>query len=88
MNRRNFGRRSGVIVDECVEHGLFLDPGEFEAIETFIAHGGLALASADRRKYLQDEVRKARDAAQDASARRQVAEARRSRRWSLLEWLF
>lgn len=44
MNRVNFGATSGIIVDECRSHGVFLDAGEFEAIETFIALGGLALA--------------------------------------------
>lgn len=46
MERRNFGSHSGVIVDECRQHGMFLDPGEFEAIEAFIKLGGLALEKA------------------------------------------
>lgn len=40
MTRRNFGGRSGIITDECRRHGVFLDPGEFEAIETYIRLGG------------------------------------------------
>lgn len=32
MNRVNFGRRSGIIVDVCGPHGVFLDAGEFEGI--------------------------------------------------------
>jgi hypothetical protein len=28
MHRRNFGGHSGVIVDECPQHGLFLDSGD------------------------------------------------------------
>lgn len=43
MERRNYGSRSGVIIDICRQHGIYLDPGELVAIETFIAMGGLAL---------------------------------------------
>lgn len=58
MNRRNFGTHSGVILDECVEHGLFLDPGEFEAIETFIGLGGLQLAKENLEAKLRERQRK------------------------------
>jgi Zn-finger nucleic acid-binding protein len=41
MNRRNFRRVSGVIIDECGRHGVWLDRGELEKIQHFIADGGL-----------------------------------------------
>ena len=41
MNRRNFGGRSGVIMDECAEHGLWLDPGELKQIFEWVKAGGL-----------------------------------------------
>ncbi len=41
MNRKNFGRISGVIIDECGRHGVWLDAGELEKIRHFIADGGL-----------------------------------------------
>lgn len=41
MMRRNFGGISGVIIDECSVHGVYLDAGELEALETFIRLGGL-----------------------------------------------
>lgn len=41
MNRVNFGRLSGTIVDVCRGHGTFLDAGELHAIATFIDAGGL-----------------------------------------------
>jgi Zn-finger nucleic acid-binding protein len=43
MRRTNFGTISGVVVDECVQHGVLLDPGELQAIETFVRMGGQAL---------------------------------------------
>jgi Zn-finger nucleic acid-binding protein len=48
MTRRNFGTISGVIVDECRRHGLFLDAGELEAVEAFLRAGGRALGEAAR----------------------------------------
>lgn len=52
MNRKNFGRRSGVIVDECLKHGLWLDDEELERIARFIAEGGLQEA----RKLEAEEI--------------------------------
>jgi Zn-finger nucleic acid-binding protein len=40
MNRKNFKRISGVIIDECKRHGVWLDAGELEKIRHFIADGG------------------------------------------------
>jgi Zn-finger nucleic acid-binding protein len=44
MNRKNFARISGVIIDECTHHGVWLDAGEMEKIRLFIADGGLEQA--------------------------------------------
>lgn len=41
MNRKNFAKISGVIIDECGNHGVWLDAGELEKIRHFIADGGL-----------------------------------------------
>lgn len=48
MSRRNFGTISGVVVDECPRHGVFLDEGELQAIENFLRAGGLTLGEAAR----------------------------------------
>lgn len=44
MQRKNFGKRSGVIVDWCGAHGTWLDRDELEQIGAFIADGGLRAA--------------------------------------------
>jgi len=44
MNRKNFGKISGVVIDECGKHGVWLDRGEIEKIRHFIADGGLERA--------------------------------------------
>jgi Zn-finger nucleic acid-binding protein len=44
MNRRNFGRISGVLVDVCRDHGVWFDSGELSEVLGFIEAGGLARA--------------------------------------------
>lgn len=41
MVRRNFMGRSGVIIDICKDHGVWLDHAELEKITKFAAAGGL-----------------------------------------------
>lgn len=41
MNRKNFAGISGVIIDECSKHGVWLDAGELEKLRHFIADGGI-----------------------------------------------
>lgn len=41
MNRVNYGRVSGVIIDWCGDHGYWLDAGELEKIAKWVATGGL-----------------------------------------------
>ena len=41
MVSRNFGRISGIMIDVCRHHGVWLDAKELEAIVEFIRKGGL-----------------------------------------------
>lgn len=41
MNRVNFGRVSGVVIDLCKGHGVWFDQGELQRALTFVANGGL-----------------------------------------------
>ena len=40
MNRRNFGKRSGVVIDACKEHGMWFDATELGAVLSWIRRGG------------------------------------------------
>ena len=40
MQRRNFQKTSGVIIDRCGEHGTWLEADELEQIAGFILSGG------------------------------------------------
>jgi Zn-finger nucleic acid-binding protein len=41
MSRKNFKSISGVMIDECRDHGVWLDAGELEQVRTFVANGGI-----------------------------------------------
>lgn len=43
MNRVNFGTRSGVVIDRCKEHGVWLDAGELRQLAEWIKAGGKLL---------------------------------------------
>lgn len=66
MNRSNFARSSGVIIDLCRQHGVWFDAEELPRIIAFIREGGLEKARArekleikEERDRLRDEVRRA-----------------------------
>jgi len=55
MNRTNFAKISGVIIDTCRGHGIWFDPGEIEKIMDFVAHGGLIKAKDLDLQRIKDE---------------------------------
>ncbi len=61
MVRKNYARISGLIIDECGRHGIWLDNGELEKIRQFILDGGL-----EKEQFKEIEKNKAelRDLAQ------------------------
>ncbi|MDD3818198.1 MAG: zf-TFIIB domain-containing protein [Thiovulaceae bacterium] len=44
MQRRNYARTSGVIMDVCFEHGIWLDAGEFKQLQEWARLGGVQKA--------------------------------------------
>jgi len=46
MNRQNFMKRSGVIVDVCLHHGTWFDDDEARRAGEWVAAGGQAPAEA------------------------------------------
>jgi Zn-finger nucleic acid-binding protein len=57
MNRFNFKRISGVVIDWCRDCGWWLDAGELESIRAFIASGGLEKAQDKEIARANDEIR-------------------------------
>jgi Zn-finger nucleic acid-binding protein len=60
MNRVNFARCSGVVVDVCKGHGTWFDRDELRQIVEFIRGGGLEVARERERRGLEDERRRLR----------------------------
>jgi len=58
MNRSNFARSSGVILDVCKAHGVWLDRGELQRVLGFIESGGLTVAREREREELLEEQRR------------------------------
>lgn len=58
MNRANFARCSGVIIDLCKKHGIWFDRDELSRIVEFIHSGGLEISRAKEKTALQEERRK------------------------------
>lgn len=67
MNRHNFGRFSGVIIDTCKGHGTWFDSDELRRIIEFIQAGGLEKQAKREREELKEEMRKMRAQARDAA---------------------
>lgn len=62
MNRLNFGRISGTIVDVCRGHGTFLDAGELHRVVRFIQEGGLDRARQRQIDDLKEQEQRLRQA--------------------------
>lgn len=83
MNRKNFARISGVIIDECRSHGVWLDSGEIEKIRLFIADGGLERAQDKQIEKNAIELRElAKKVDQTAFIQRLL------HFWNFKRWLF
>jgi Zn-finger nucleic acid-binding protein len=61
MNRINFARCSGVIVDVCKGHGTWFDKQELTRIVEFIREGGLEASRQKERAQIEEERRQLRN---------------------------
>jgi len=64
MNRVNFGTKSGVIIDRCKDHGVWLDGGELRHLFEWMKAGGKLLdqeRQEQRRKAEAEQERDRRD---------------------------
>jgi len=55
MNRNNFARASGVIVDMCKRHGVWFDSDELPAIIDFVYKGGMEISRQRERNEIEQE---------------------------------
>lgn len=57
MNRVNFGTRSGVILDRCPTHGMWLDGGELRHLLEWVKAGGEILNQKKKEQIKKEEAR-------------------------------
>jgi Zn-finger nucleic acid-binding protein len=82
MAHQNFAQRSGVRINRCRQHGVWLDKGELRTIVDFIRAGGLVLTRAIETENLK---RARRDLAQQQRAGEDHSEP--PSMWERLFWL-
>jgi Zn-finger nucleic acid-binding protein len=73
MNRANFARCSGVIIDLCKKHGIWFDRDELSRIIEFIRAGGLAASRSKEKAQLEEERRRLRQEQLSADMQRSRA---------------
>lgn len=56
MNRHNFARSSGVIIDICKQHGVWFDSEELPRIIEFILQGGLDNARQKEKLEINEQL--------------------------------
>ncbi|HBA71737.1 MAG: hypothetical protein A2X82_10900 [Geobacteraceae bacterium GWC2_55_20] len=61
MNRVNFGARSGVIVDRCKDHGVWLDGGELRHLMEWMKLGGKLLDQERQEQAKKEELKLERE---------------------------
>ena len=83
MPRRNFRRISGVLIDICRDHGVWLEAGELEQIRCFIANGGTE-------EYLEKELLTTQLELQSLATRVSDVEFMQKllHHWNLKRWMF
>lgn len=67
MNRTVYGRRSGVVVDRCRDHGTWLDGGELKRLVEWVRAGGRRHQRELEREEVADLERRRSAAAQPAT---------------------
>lgn len=61
MNREKFGEKSGVVIDHCSEHGIWLEPGELTRLLEWKKEGGEILDAKRRYEEEQQKLRRERE---------------------------
>lgn len=67
MNRNNFARSSGVILDICKAHGVWFDSNELPKIIEFIHKGGLEHSRERQKVEIRAEIDRLRDKQREAA---------------------
>lgn len=58
MNRSNFAKYSGIVLDTCRDHGTFFDARELPALVHFVQEGGMDRVREREREAIREEERR------------------------------
>jgi len=61
MNRSNFARSSGVVIDICKQHGVWFEAEELPRIIEFIRAGGLDHARQKEKLEIKEQIKRLRE---------------------------
>ena len=81
MNRTLHGKRSGVVVDRCRDHGLWLDAGELRQLLEWARAGGALLDLERRQEQAAEEAKRQERERQDRQRFVAEGEAAASGSW-------
>jgi Zn-finger nucleic acid-binding protein len=86
MVKKNFGRISGVMIDKCARHGVWLDAGELEKIRHFIADGGLDKSRDREIRRNRDDLRELASNVRDVNFTQRLIHFWNPKRWLFRGW--
>ena len=68
MNRTNFAKRSGILIDTCRGHGTWFDADELPRIVEFVMNGGIDAANEAEMRQIKEAARRDRNKARVSGA--------------------
>jgi len=88
MHRRNYASISGIVIDVCRKHGIWLDHSELEKVLDFVRAGGLDRSRMRELERLREERRRLAQGAWAAPSKGELECAPEiSAAGELLNWL-
>jgi Zn-finger nucleic acid-binding protein len=72
MNRTNFAKRSGILIDTCRGHGTWFDADELPRVVDFVMNGGIEAATEANLRQMKSDARLAESKARAARSQSSV----------------
>jgi Zn-finger nucleic acid-binding protein len=72
MNRTNFAKRSGILIDTCRGHGTWFDADELPRVVDFVMNGGIEAATEANLRQKKSDARLAESKARAARSQSSV----------------
>ncbi len=83
MNRTNFAKRSGIIIDTCRGHGTWFDADELTRVVEFVGRGGIEASLEASLQQEKEALRRERSKVRSAALATGLREGRNDRNSAL-----